>query len=225
MYFILAWPRSSLIIELWRYTTSNRGLGECHRDVCQPSRLFVRCFKLLKTLYEDRNGSPGKLQRQKARQNVCQLFKARRMCVDAKNLAYQLHRTPNRNKVSRSRTSNATSQRIDSRRMLHVVNSQNVFHELCFKTKTILYHVDLSFFASSNSVYFLHELKQRSSDVTVQHQWLVDSEVLLGSTLFKGKAEIQARVSQLFQKTTPSSNGHPNTCERILRNYNKHTTY
>ena len=124
----------------------------------------------------------------------------------------------------RSRTSNATNQRIDSRRMLHVVNSQNVFHELCFKSKTILYHVDLSFFASSNSVYFLHELKQMSNDVTGQHQWLVDSEVLLRSTRFKGRAEIQARVSQLFQKTTPSSNGHPNTCERILRNYNKHTT-
>ena len=118
-----------------------------------------------------------------------------------------------------------TSQRIDSRRMLHVVNSQNVYHEVCFQGKTILYHVDLSFFAGSNSVYFLHELKQRSNDVTGQHQWLVDSEVVLGSTRFKGKAEIQARVSQLFQKTTPSSNGHPNTSERILRNYNKHKTY
>ena len=72
---------------------------------------------------------------------------------------------------------------------------------------------------------FCMNFKQRSSDVTVQHQWLVDSEVLLGSTRFKGKAEIQARVSQLFQKTTPSSNGHPNTSERILRNYNKHKTY
>ena len=142
-----------------------------------------------------------------------------------KNLAYQLHRTPNGNKGSRSRTSNATSQRIDSHRMLHVVNSQNIYHALCFKSKTILCHVDLSFFASSNSVYFLHELKQMSNDVTGQHQWLVDSEVLLGSTRFKGRAEIQARESQLFQKTTPSSNGHPNTSERILRNYNEEKTY
>ena len=37
-----------------------------------------------------------------------------------------------------------------------------------------------------------------SNDVTGQHYRLVDSEILLGSTRFKGKAEIKARVSQLF---------------------------
>ena len=127
--------------------------------------------------------------------NVCRHKKSRlSIAQDTQQKLGVAFSYPERNKPKNRFAQNATCSLIscpdltpvlalgDLGTRLHVVNSQNVYHELCFKSKTILYHVDLSFFAGSNSVYFLHELKQRSNDVTGQHQWLVDSEVLLGST-------------------------------------------
>ena len=62
----------------------------------------------------------------------------------------------------------------DSFRVLYAVDSSNIKHELRFKSRAILNHLRISggyFFVCQLEIvsYFLHELKQRSNDITARH--------------------------------------------------------
>ena len=74
-------------------------------------------------------------------------------------------------------------------RVLHVVNSLNVKHDLWFKSKAILHHEDISewqFFVWQLKIVFsfliLHKLKQR----------LINSDIAERSMQLKGMSKIHA---------------------------------
>ena len=74
-------------------------------------------------------------------------------------------------------------------RVLHVVNSLNVKHDLRFKSKAIVYHEDISewhFFVWQLKIVFsfsiLHKLKQR----------LINSDITERSMRLEGMSEIHA---------------------------------